>query len=156
MIRMARIEDIDSIVKLRIELLNEANKNIENYDWDKYSSILKAFYYESLSNRRVIAFLVEEKGSIVATSMVCFYNITPSLHNLEGKMALLTDMYTIPTYRKKGFGMALLKNTMECVKKLGYLKVVLNATDSGRKLYEKYGFKVVAGEMFYKFKEQSK
>ena len=153
MIRMVRIEDIDSLVKLRIELLNEANKNIENYDWGKYSKALKTFYYESVSNGKAIAFLVEENGSIVATSMICFYNITPLLHNLEGKMALLTDMYTIPEYRNKGFGMALLNNIMEYSKKSGYLKVILNATDSGRKLYEKYGFKAVDGEMSYKFKE---
>jgi hypothetical protein len=37
MIRIATIDDIDSLVKLRIELLNETCTNIENYDWDKYS-----------------------------------------------------------------------------------------------------------------------
>jgi len=95
---------------------------------------------------------VEQNGNIVATSMICFYNITPSLYNLDGKMALLTDMYTIPEYRNKGVGMTLLSNIMEHAKKRGYLKVVLNATDSGRKLYEKYGFKAVDGEMSYKFK----
>jgi GNAT superfamily N-acetyltransferase len=152
MIRMATIDDIDSLVKLRIQLLNEGNNNIENYNWDKYSEVLRTFYYESLSNGKVIAFLGVENERIVATSMICFYNITPLLHNLEGKMALLTDMYTIPEYRNKGFGMALLNNIMEYAKKSGYLKVILNATDSGRKLYAKYGFKDVDGEMSYKFK----
>jgi GNAT superfamily N-acetyltransferase len=151
MIRIATIDDIDSLVYLRIKLLDESNKNIENYDWEKYSQVLKAFYYDGLLNGKVIAYLAEENNNIIAASMMCFYNITPLLHNLDGKMALLTDMYTIPEYRNKGFGMSLLYSIMEHSKKLGYVKVTLNATESGRKLYEKYGFKDVNGEMSYKF-----
>lgn len=152
MIRMATIDDIDSLVEFRIRLLNEVNNNVEKYDWDKYLELLKTFYYDSLSNGKVIAFLVEENSTIVATSMMCFYNIIPQLYNLDGKMALLTDLYTIPEYRNQGFGMDLLNNIMECAKKMGYVKIVLNATDSGRKLYDKYGFKNINGEMSFKFK----
>ncbi|MBU3176767.1 GNAT family N-acetyltransferase [Clostridium estertheticum] len=152
LIRMATIDDIDSLVKLRILLLKEANKNIENYDWNKYSEVLKKFYYGSLQNRKTIAFLAVIDGDVVAISMICLYNITPSLYNLDGKMALLTDMYTTLQYRNKGYGMSLLNDIMEYVKNMGYGKVSLNATESGRKLYEKYGFKDVKGKMSFKFK----
>ncbi|MBU3153610.1 GNAT family N-acetyltransferase [Clostridium estertheticum] len=152
LIRMATIDDIDSLVKLRILLLKEANKNIENYDWNKYSEVLKKFYYGSLQNRKTIAFLAVIDGDVVAISMICLYNITPSLYNLDGKMALLTDMYTTLQYRNKGYGMSLLNDIMEYVKNMGYGKVSLNATESGRKLYEKYGFKDVNGKMSFKFK----
>lgn len=60
-------------------------------------------------------------------------------------------MYTIPECRNKGLGNKLLSNIMEHAKSLGYTKVTLNATDAGRRLYEKYGFKDVTGEMSYKF-----
>ena len=152
MIRMATIDDIDSLVKLRIMLLNEANNNIKNYDWDQYSEVLKKFYYDSLPSGKTIAFLLVVDGDVVAISMICLYYITPSLYNLDGKMALLTDMYTIVQYRNKGYGMSLLKDIIEYVKNRGYGKVVLNATESGRKLYEKYGFKDVNGQMSFKFK----
>lgn len=66
-------------------------------------------------------------------------------------MALLSDMYTIPEYRNKGLGMKLLNCIMEYAKTLGYQKVVLNATDSGRRLYKRFGFKDIDGEMSYKF-----
>jgi len=151
MIRIATINDIDSLVELRIRLLNESNNNIDNYDWDKYSKVLKTFYYDELPNGKVIAYLAEENKNIVATSMICFYNITPLLHNLDGKMALLTDMYTISEYRNKGLGMSLLKSIMEHSKKLGYKIIVLNATESGKKLYNKCGFKDINGGMSYKF-----
>lgn len=151
MIRMATTNDIDCLVKLRIKLLNEAKKNIENYDWDKYTQALKCYYNDGLLNGEVVAFLAEESGNTVAVSIMCFYNICPSLFNLDGKIALITDMYTIPEYRNKGLGNKLLSNIMEYAKNLKYTKVTLNSTESGRRLYEKYGFKDVTGEMSYKF-----
>ncbi|WP_298839713.1 GNAT family N-acetyltransferase [Clostridium sp.] len=149
---MATIEDIDSLVKLRIKLLNESNNNIKSYDCDQYSGVLKKFYYDNLPSGKVIALLVLINGDVVAISMICLYNITPSLYNLDGKMALLTDLYTILQYRNKGYGMDILKDIMEYVKNRGYGKVILNATEAGRKLYEKYGFKDVNGQMSFKFK----
>lgn len=151
MIRIATIDDIDILVELRIKLLNESNSNIEHCDLGKYSQALKDFYHSGLLNEKFIAYLAEDKGRIVATSMMCFYSITPLLFNLDGKIALLTDMYTIPQYRNMGYGMGLLNRIMEHAQRLGYMKVVLNATNSGRKLYEKYGFKDISGEMSYKF-----
>lgn len=150
MIRIASISDIESLVDMRIRLLIEAKKDIENYDWNKYTQALKRYFAEGLSSGKVVAFLAEESGSVVAISIMCFYSICPTLFNLDGKVALITDMYTVPQYRNKGIGNGLLNSIMEHAKKLGYTKVTLNATDSGRKLYEKYGFKDVIGEMSYK------
>ncbi|HEY5560371.1 MAG TPA: hypothetical protein VIK72_01210 [Clostridiaceae bacterium] len=49
-----------------------------------------------------------------------------------------------------------MNNMMEYAKKMGYVKIVLNATDSGRELYDKYGFKKVNGEMSYTFTQYTK
>lgn len=151
MVRAAAISDIDSLIELRIRLLNETNKNIESYDWYKYSQALKDFLYNGLLNGKAVAFLAEEEGKVVAMSLMCFYTIVPLLYNISGRMALLTDMYTVPEYRNKGMGTVLLNKIMERAKGAGCTKVILNATDSGRKLYEKFGFKDVSGEMQYKF-----
>jgi GNAT superfamily N-acetyltransferase len=151
MIRLATINDINSLVELRIKLLSEANINIINYDWSRYSEVLRTFYHDGISSGRVIAYVAEENKNIIATSIMCFYNITPLLYNLDGKMALLSDMYTTPEYRSKGLGTSLLNSIMEHTRELGYKKIILNATESGRKLYEKYGFKDINGEMSYKF-----
>ena len=151
MIRIATIDIIDCLVKFRIQLLKEVNKNIENYNWNKYFEKLKYYYLDAFVNGKVVAFLAEESGKIVAVSIMCFYNIVPLLSNLEGTIAFLSDMYTIPEYRNRGIGIKLLKSIMEYTKKLGYAKVVLNATDAGRKFYKKYGFKDIEGEMSYKY-----
>ena len=151
MIRMANIDDIGSFVKMKISLFKEFKKDTEEYDWDKYSQALKGYYNEGLLNEKVVAFLAEDNGNTIAISIIYFYDICPTLNNLDGKLAMITDMYTVPEYRNKGIGYKLLSNIMEHTKKLGYKKVTLHATDSGRILYEKYGFKDRTGEMSYKF-----
>ena len=151
MIRIAKIEDINSLITYRIQLMEECTNIGENYDWTKYAQALRKFYYEGILNGKFLAYFAVENDKIVGTSMMNFYNIMPAPNNLEGKMALLTDMYIIPEFRNKGYGMKLLTSIMEHTKQLGYKKVILNATDLGRKLYESYGFIDVKGEMKYKF-----
>ena len=153
MIRLATIEDVDNLVKFRIQLLKETNKNTLNYDWDKYAESLKYYFLDALVNGKAVAFMAEKKSVIIGISIMCFYDIVPLIFNLEGKMALLTDMYINLEYRNEGLGTELLKNIMEHTKKLGHPKVILNATDSGRGLYKRFGFKDITGEMSYKFME---
>jgi len=82
-------------------------------------------YNYGLLSGKVVAFLAEENESTVSIGIMCFYNICPSLFNLDGKVALITDMYTVPEYRNKGLGNKLLNNIMEYSKTLGYTKVTL-------------------------------
>lgn len=59
------------------------------------------------------------------------------------------NIFTFPDYRKQGIGTELLKRTVEEAKNRGYIKITLNATDMGRPLYEKYGFKDSHGDMVF-------
>ncbi len=151
MIRMATLEDIDTLVKLRIELLKEVKNKFGIYDWDNYSRTLKIFYNNTIPNDKVVAFLAEKDDFVIAISVIYFYNLVPLLNDLDGKLAFLTDMYTIPKYRNKGIGKALLNAIMDYAKTSGYPKVVLNSTDCCNKLYEQYGFKYVKDEISYGF-----
>lgn len=149
MVKMATTADLDNLAKLRIDLLSEVRNYDANYDWREYLDVLKNYYAHALSNKNAVAFLAYENEKAIGMVSMSFYNIIPLVNNLDGKMALLTDMYTVPKYRNQGIGTKLLKEIMEYAKNMGYARVTLNATDSGRKLYEKYGFKDVTGEMAY-------
>jgi GNAT superfamily N-acetyltransferase len=150
MIKMATIEDLENLSKLRIALLNEARNYDVNYDWSGYSKTLNEYYSRALVNGNAVAFLAYEGDKAIAMITICFYNIVPSISNLEGKMAVIADMYTLYEYRNQGIGKSLLDEIMKYSKSNGYMRVTLNATDRGRKLYEKYGFMDIMGEMAYK------
>ena len=57
------------------------------------------------------------------------------------------NMYTFPNYRNRGIGAELFKRIVDEAKQLGYKKITLNASDMGRPLYEKFGFKNVNNGM---------
>ena len=59
------------------------------------------------------------------------------------------NMYTVKEYRNQGIGAELFKRIVEEAKNLGYKKITLNATEMGRKLYEKFGFEKVNNSMVY-------
>ena len=64
----------------------------------------------------------------------------PTYHNPSGKKAYIMNMYTAPEYRRQGIAIHTLDLLVKNAKEQGVLQIVLEATDMGRLLYEKYGF----------------
>jgi GNAT superfamily N-acetyltransferase len=57
------------------------------------------------------------------------------------------NMYTQPNYRKQGIAMYLFAQMIAEAKRLGYQKLCLHATEKGKPLYRKYGFRGTNDEM---------
>ncbi|HEY7281399.1 MAG TPA: GNAT family N-acetyltransferase [Actinomycetota bacterium] len=66
----------------------------------------------------------------VATAMVC----------VGTGVAGLSNIATIPSYRRRGLGAAVTSHGIELARDAGYRTAVLTSTDSGRPLYEALGF----------------
>ena len=133
--RKATEKDIDSIVEMRINLLIEEAATIPT---DIRAELKEYFSIEI--NKTIVVMLAEEKDKIVATSSVIFQKYPPSFSNKEGMRAYITNVYTMPEYRRQGISTKLLDKLIEEVKKRGILYVWLWATEQGNHLYKKYGF----------------
>ena len=57
------------------------------------------------------------------------------------------NMYTHPTYRRKGIAAKTLDMLVNDIKNKGITAISLESTDMGRHLYEKYGFIKMNNEM---------
>lgn len=145
--RKANINDVAELVRLRIEFLKEAhNIESENNDPDLERSLTN-YFNGTLNNNSFIAWLALDKNEIVGTSGLCFYTLVPSERNLTGKVAYIMNMYTQPNYRNKGIATYLFQKMIDEAKSLGYKKLALHATEKGKPLYLKCGFKVTNNEM---------
>ena len=133
--RKATEKDIDSIVEMRINLLIEEAATIPT---DIRAELKEYFSIEI--NKTIVVMLAEEKDKIVATSSVIFQKYPPSFSNKEGMRAYITNVYTMPEYRRQGISTKLLDKLIEEVKKRGISYVWLWATEQGTYLYKKYGF----------------
>ena len=64
----------------------------------------------------------------------------PSPDNPTGKCAYLMNIYTKPQFRKQGVGEAIIKWLVEQAIKRGISKIYLETSESGKRLYTKFGF----------------
>ena len=71
----------------------------------------------------------------------------PGMDGLElGPEAIVLNVYVEPEWRRRGVGQALMHAVLHALAARGIRRVVLHASDDGRRLYERLGF-VLTNEM---------
>jgi GNAT superfamily N-acetyltransferase len=147
--RLATHEDVDDLVRLRIDFLEEFQPDACEQK-NECEQLLKEYFESAIPCDGFVAWLAESGEKIVGTSGLSFYAIAPSLKNLTGKIAYILNMYTVPSYRGKGIASALFERIINEARVRGYKKILLHATESGRLVYQKFGFKNTDNEMALK------
>ena len=145
--RKANINDVAILANIRSIFLMEANDITSEIERNNVEIAIKQYFESALENDSFVAWLAVSENNIIATSGLSFSVVPPSFKCFDGKVAYIMNMYTIPDYRKQGIGTELLKRTIKEAKKRGYKRITLHATDMGRTLYEKNGFKAINGYM---------
>jgi ribosomal protein S18 acetylase RimI-like enzyme len=140
-LRKATLDDVEKLIDFRIRFLKE----IQDLPTDKemliFKNTLREFFLEKMGTGDFIAWLAEINHKIIATSSLSFLTKPPHFNNITGKFAYIMNMYTDPEWRRKGIGADLLEKLIEEIKKRRIKLIVLHATQAGRSLYERYGFR---------------
>lgn len=145
--KRATLEDINTLVETRIEVLRAANKLCADTDMGEVERQSYLYYQKALSDGSHIAYLVFDESGCIGTGGVSFFQVIPTYHNPSGKKAYIMNMYTNPKYRRKGIAYKTLDMLIKEIKSKGISSISLEATDMGRPLYEKYGFVKMNSEM---------
>lgn len=145
--KRATLEDINTLVETRIEVLRAANKLCADTDMGEVERQSYLYYQKALSDGSHIAYLVFDESGCIGTGGVSFFQVMPTYHNPSGKKAYIMNMYTNPKYRRKGIAYKTLDMLIKEIKSKGISSISLEATDMGRPLYEKYGFVKMNSEM---------
>ncbi len=145
--RKATIDDLNILTKTRIEVLRAANGLDDNTDMSRVEKEARAYYENALSNDYHTAYLVFYGDVFIGAGGISYYKVMPTFHNPTGKKAYIMNMYTRPDYRRKGVATRTLDLLIQDAKKRGVTVISLEATDMGRKLYERYGFVSMTSEM---------
>lgn len=77
----------------------------------------------------------------MATSGMPFIEKPPYYKNPTGKIGILSSMYTVEKYRRKGIARVLLNKVMDEAKNHGCSVAHVTASDMGVLLYEDFGFR---------------
>lgn len=145
--RKATFEDIGELVRLRSDFAKEVQKITDNSRDRVFIETLTDYFKNTMPDDSFIAWVATDENRIVGTSGLCFYKLPPSYRNLTGNMAYIMNMYTLPNYRNKGIAKVLFEKIIMEAKQKGYKKISLHATEMGRPIYSKFGFKGIDTEM---------
>ena len=145
--RKAKLDDIDLLVKTRIEVLRAANGLTGSEDMSEVEKQSQEYYEKALVDETHTALLVFDRDQFIGAGGISYYRVMPTYHNLTGRKGYIMNMYTRPGYRRKGIAFHTLDLLVQDAREKGITSVSLEATEAGRPLYEKYGFSDMKDEM---------
>lgn len=133
-------EDLDILVKTRLEMLRAVNKIPESEDLTEVAGSCRAYYSESFEKDSHVAYLVFDGEAFIGCGGISFYQVMPNIKNPSGMKAYIMNIYTNPRYRGKGIATKVVDLLVTEAHKRNIQKISLDATKMGRPVYERYGF----------------
>ena len=141
-------KEIDIFIKMRITQLREEGAT-EDID---LTPELKNYYKRHMSDGTFISWLAidTDNGKIVGTSGISIVEKPPYFSCPNGKIALLSSMFTDKAYRRKGIAKALLSRIVNEAKEHKCGTIQITASDTGVLLYSNFGFTKNSNFMQYR------
>ena len=128
--------DLDVFIKMRINQLREEGAK-EDIDLEP---ALRDYYMRHLSDGTFISWLALDKDMIIGTSGMSIVEKPLYFGCPNGKIGLLSSMFTDKDYRRKGIAKTLLLKVVDEARKQGCGTVQIIASDMGVLLYSDFGF----------------
>ncbi len=144
--RKLTAEDLDPFIRMRIAQLREEGAR-EELD---LVPALKDYYRRHLKDGTFVSWLAVDGEKIVGTSGMSFVEKPPYFSCPNGRIGLLSSMYTDPAYRRRGIARELLGRVVEEARAYGCGSVQITASDMGVLLYSDFGFQKNGNFMQYK------
>lgn len=131
--------DIEKLMKIRMEMLKEVNSLSDDYVFDK-SFIENCRKNFECTGETQTDILCIENGEPVACASLCYLSMMPTFSHPTGKRAHLMNVYVKKDFRRKGLAKKMLELLIEEAKSRKVTEISLDATEKGRPLYESMGF----------------
>ncbi len=137
-IRIADKTDIELMMSSRLEMLKEVNSLDSDYQYSEDFVENSRRYFLEGNHTTVLAI---DKEKAVGCATICYFTVMPTVSHPTGNRAHLMNVYTAKEYRKQGIGMKMVNMLIDDARDKGATEISLDATESGRFLYRKCGFK---------------
>ena len=137
---------LETFIQIRIRQLREEGAS-EDID---IAPALRDYYTRHMADGTFVSWLALDGERIVGTSGMSFVEKPPYFGCPNGKIGLLSSMFTDPGYRRRGIAKELLSRVVEEAKAYGCGTVQVTASDMGVLLYTDFGFEKNGNFMQYK------
>lgn len=144
--RKLTVEDLDKFIEMRISQLREEGAR-EDID---IRPALYDYYHRHMADGTFVSWLAVDDDRIVGTSGMSFVEKPPYYSCPNGRIGLLSSMFTDKNYRRKGIAKTLLTKVVNEAREYGCGTVQITASDMGVLLYSDFGFVKNGNFMQYK------
>ena len=86
------------------------------------------------------AWVIKNNDEIIASGAITIVSFVPVPSDLSHNIAYLHSMYTEESHRKKKCAQKIVGSAIQYCKENGISRILLNASDAGKTIYEKAGF----------------
>ena len=138
-VEKAGMDDIDALVKRRLDYLLEDNGSLNDSDIMAIKKNLPE-YYRAHINKDLFVYIVREKQIIVSCAFLLVIEKPMSPAFINGRTGTVLNVYTCPANRHRGYAKMIMEKLLADAKELQLSVVDLKSTDDGYHLYGSVGF----------------
>jgi GNAT superfamily N-acetyltransferase len=138
--RSATVDDLELILHHRREMFREMGGRYRD-TLDEFETASREYFEAALKARTYFGLLAELDGQVIGGGGVVVAAWPGSPLNFEPKRAWILNIYVEPSHRNQGLAKAITQRLIDWCRQNGFSAVALHASEAGRKLYEKLGFR---------------
>src|SRR3954449_620659 len=138
--RPATPDDLELILHHRREMFREMGGRYSE-SLTHFESASRRYFEHALRDGGYFGLIAEFGGRIAGGGGVVIASWPGSPLNFEPKRAWLLNVYVEPPHRRKGLARAIAQALIDWCRQNGFDSVALHASEYGRALYEKLGFR---------------
>ena len=140
--RKASADDLEALARLRWVMQAERQKDhpSDPKTWATYLAAYRDAFAEQISDGGFDAWLAEDGGQAVSCVVLLCWRTPPVFDQLVRRRGMVSSVYTLPEYRRRGISRQLMLLLIARAKELRIYRLVLWASEMGRPLYEGLGF----------------
>jgi GNAT superfamily N-acetyltransferase len=138
----AEKRDLQILVDLRVEFLVEFWGEQSMQAIDELKNHLTEYYNQVLNDNSYICYLAKVNNEIVGIGGMIVREQAGNFKNPTGVVGYIMNMYTSPSFRRKGVCARILNLLLADGKEQGIKLFELHATKEGEEVYPKHGFKI--------------
>jgi GNAT superfamily N-acetyltransferase len=138
-VRTATVEDLETVVSLRVDFLG-AVRGPDFRPSDDFVERTRSFVVAEHHGGRLHTWMAEEGSEPVGIVSMLLWSRPPHPEDARTTEAYIINMYVLPAQQRRGIGRRLLDCCLQSAAELGIRKFLLHSTAEGHVLYESSGF----------------
>jgi GNAT superfamily N-acetyltransferase len=110
--RLATVRDLTDLAEMRWEFRMENGAVHAVFGRDEFVKACAEFFRQALAERRWVFWIAEDQGRIVSHIFVQRVRKVPKPERLHDEYGYVTNVYTVPAFRRKGICTKLMKKVI--------------------------------------------